>query len=270
MLVPVKRRRSFKKRPGRARKFRKKTIRQGQMRTRTTHSGALIGNAGTSRSNAIKTVTRASIGKQPTEFPPGGAGLGAFISNVRMKTTPNGNGGFGYAFRLTDMPSYADFTAMYQYYKLTDVKMIFYPEQGPVVPNAVETEKNSPYLLTGTKNAADTLGKINGTAPCLVVAPDRNETTPFANVNEALAHAGSQIHVFNDGREFVVRLKPTPLAQGGEPGLTYQLPTNQHWIPTQSPAIYHFGLRCWMDQLDQYTTIRVFMQYTIQFKGLKL
>lgn len=218
-----------------------------------------LGNGG------YKNITRTFPGIAPTEFNPG-ANIGQFISNVRLKTTPNGNGAFSYTFRLQDLQNYQDYTNIYQYYKINHVKVLIVPEQGPIIPNSTDFSTGA----TGNKDASDGTGKINGTACCLVSAYDRDTTSPFTSINEALAHEGQKMHIFNDGREYKLSIAPTPLGVAGDTGATYNVPSEQHWIPTTSPAVPHFGLRCWVDQFDQFQTLRVFMSYNISFKGLTL
>jgi hypothetical protein len=81
-----------------------------------------------STNSGIAVVKKLSLAPNPTNTAAGGA-LDFIITNQKLKTVPDGQGGFSWNFSLSQFPQYTEYTDLYQWYKLLWVKITFYPEQ---------------------------------------------------------------------------------------------------------------------------------------------
>jgi len=204
-------------------------------------------------------VRKTMIGFAPTTGESGYT-ITDIISNQRMKTTPNGNGGIGYVWKLTNFPNQAELVKIYQYYKINRVTVVIYPEQ-----NSHGAHRSDAQNVTFT-NA----GAPKSCATCMVYAIDKTNTALFTSVNEALEHEGSKLHVFNgSGDELTISFVPTTLTTAGPVGSTISVPGRSRWIPTTSDSIEHFGLRIFFDRMSDYVSFRVVMQMSVEFKDAK-
>lgn len=207
-------------------------------------------------------VRKSMIGFTPTTNEVGSS-ITDIISNQRLKgspSSPNGNGGIGYVWKLTNFPNQSELVKIYQYYKINRVTVTFYPEQNSHGAHRSDAQ-NVTFGNTGAPKSC---------ATCMVYAIDRTNTALFASVNEALEHEGSKLHVFNgSGDELTISFVPTTLTTAGPVGSTITVPGRPRWIPTTSDSIEHFGLRVFFDRMSDYVSFRVVMQMTVEFKDAK-
>lgn len=208
-------------------------------------------------------IKKMAYAPTPTTSEPGAA-LTHILTNVNSATTPDGGYSFSYAFKLSQFPNYANYIAMYQWYKILWVKLHFYP-----------MNNSYPGLNRGTstfpveEQESDGTGKISSGAPLLIVAPDHSSDAIFTNSTEAMEHDGAKLHMFNDGNDFSVFLSPKPTGLVGSAGseVVYLTPANK-WITTTSAEVPHYGLRCRMEQND-HSAIKVIMEMKVAFRGNK-
>ena len=204
-------------------------------------------------------VKRLQNSPVPTEGETGHT-LSDIIQNSRLRAagSRNGTGSFGYAFKLDQLFNYTEYTGAYQWYKILKVRLVFYPAQ-----NNYRADDNTTWT-------ADASGSQFARAPFLVLAPDSSSDAKFTSLNEAQAHAGSVVHCFNDGSDFAITLSPKPTSLHGSSGSEVQtLGVQRPWISTDSPTVEHYGLRCYADQFGDSSYMRVKMEMTVAFKGVK-
>lgn len=214
---------------------------------------------GTSKSGAHAHVVRKAFpGVVPTTTNTGASFSAGNIQNSVLRTTPDGTGSFGWKFTLQDFPSYTSFTGIYQFYKILYVKIMFVPEQNSWLSGR-----------TDATTVAYTTTALKTTSPFMVVAPDPMSDAVFSTITDALEHDGSSTHAFNNGDEWVVYLEPTIIHVEGETGSTYNVPGKKTWLPTSNTTAPHYGLRAYLDKIDQYTSFRTVMEMKVAFKGLK-
>jgi hypothetical protein len=211
-----------------------------------------------STNSGIAVVKKLSLAPNPTNTAAGGA-LDFIITNQKLKTVPDGQGGFSWNFSLSQFPQYTEYTDLYQWYKLLWVKITFYPEQ-----NSYDS-----FESTGIQ-VGDTPTKIQGVSPIIVVCPDKTSDAVFSTINEAMAHHDSTLHSFNDGKEFTVFLSPKPNSLVGNAGGEVQtLSSGNKWITTASTGVEHYGLRCFIDRMTANSSIYCVMEMKVAFKEPK-
>ncbi len=218
---------------------------------------------GSSHNNRIVVIKRLQRAPNPTTQE-GGGSLTSRIINANSATSPDGQFGFSYNFSLSQMTSYTDFTAMYQWYKLLWVKIHFVPLQG-TVPGVIQGTATNP-LLDVTENGSNT---PLGQAGELCIAPDRTSEALFTTVQHAMAHDGAVLHTFNDNKELTIFLQPRALGLVGAAGseVASENPSPR-WISTTDATVKHYGLRCFATMQDN-ASYRVNLEMKFAFKGPK-
>ncbi len=218
---------------------------------------------GSSHNNRIVVIKRLQRAPNPTTQEGGGA-LTSRIMNATSATTKDGQFGFSYNFNLAQMTSYADFTAMYQWYKLLWVKIHFVPLQG-AVPALIQGTATNPILDVTEDGSNTPLGQAGE----LVLAPDRTSEALFSTVQHAMAHDGAVLHTFNDNKELSIFLQPRALGLVGAAGSEVATENaGPRWITTSDATVKHYGLRCFATMQDN-ASYRVNMEMKFAFKGSK-
>jgi len=230
----------------------------------STSSSRLIGARGNAPGSGYTVVERTMNAPTPTQSE-GGSTLTNILKNPGSATAPDGSFGVSYHFQLDQMHQYVDFTDAYQWYKILSVKLTFVPLQN-AWPGLVVSDATNPIKHDSADGSATSASQ----APVVALAPDATSDALFTSLNEAMAHSGSRLHVFNDTSEMTVYLVPKPTGLVGVAGSEIQVltPTSK-WISTDSATVPHYGLRVWCDQLYDTALIRVFMTMKVAFKGVK-
>jgi hypothetical protein len=191
-------------------------------------------------------VTRTAFGSQAT-----GTDNPADLTYNRFGGV---SGGFGFTFSLDQIGSYTDFTAIFQYYKIVQVELHIIPKQN-TYPSL-----NSAATQTTRANGNDARSGANydpvSEIPYVIVAADNGSGSAFASGGDALAHEGSCLHYFNDGRPYTMRLSPTVLRLAGTAGAEAETYVPKRmWINTSDSAEKHYGIRCYTQGLYKGTAI---------------
>ena len=230
---------------------------KGERQAVKVYQSALAGSG--TGGKAVKKVVTRLVKLSPTAQEGGGA-LTDVISNQNSQTTPDGFFSFGYAFKLSQFTSYADFTAMYQWYKILSVKLHFIPLQNTYPAQAVS---NANDTFTGA-------GVAISQAPILCVCEDKTSDATFATIDVAMAHHSAKVHTFNDANELVVYVAPKPTGLLGVAGseVAFETQTPQ-WITTSDTTVPHYGLRCYMNGMNDHSSLQVLVEMKVAFKGLK-
>lgn len=203
-------------------------------------------------------VKKLALAPNPTSQELGGT-LNFLIKNSQLRSTPAGQGSFGYAFKLSQFPQFNEYTDLYQWYKILSVRLTFYPEQN--------THENISLIGGGTYNGS---GGQTATAPVMVICPDQTSDATFGSIGNAMAHHDSRFHSFNDGKEFSIYLSPKPNSLiGNSGGEVTTLSSANKWITTNSAEVEHYGLRCFVDRMNDATSIYTVMEMKVAFREPK-
>lgn len=256
---PVRRRRRrYRKAPYKRRARKSKTAIASTKPTRVLKGSSYGGGR-------VHVVKKLLDGPAPTEQESTGS-LGVVLLNVGSKSPPDGTFAFTYAFNLTQLPGYAQYTAIYQYYRILWVRMHFVPLQTGILAHAQGDATNPTKGASTTATSSSFLG----TAPWMIFAKDEATSAIFTSGSEAMEHDGSSLHVFNDPSELSVYLSPKNHDLIGVAGTEVPIPVKTStWIPTSSTAVKHYGLRCLMNNMTSSTQVRVWTEMKVAFKDLK-
>lgn len=236
------------------------------VRPRTTGAYTRASTIATSSKHRgkIAVIKKLMRGVTPTLQETGGS-LTHILSNPNLKTTPDGQGAFSWAFQLDQFPNYADYTDVYQWYKILGVKIHFYP-----LNNGYPAVNRSSATYPAINRSVDGTGVSTSGATQLILAPDHQTQALFATETEAMSHAGAIHHVFNDSNELTMYVAPKPTGLLGPAGseVVYEVP-NTHWITTNTVNLPHFGVRGYMVAYDA-SSIKVVMEMKVAFKQQKV
>lgn len=214
--------------------------------------------------SGYRVVKKLSLAKTPTGE--GGHALTSLLMSSVSKTGGGSSYAFSYDWSLDDFPSYTDFTNLYQYYRILWVKLHFVPLQNAYL---AANRGSATYPVNTTANSGTT-SYITGSAPWIIFAKDEAGAAVFGSANDAMEHNGAAIHVFNGGDELSIYLEPKNHEQVGASGSTVETPVyKSSWIPTASTAVKHYGLRCYMENQNMHSQIKVFMEMKVAFKDPK-
>lgn len=216
-----------------------------------------------SHGNGTITKTKSFLCPAPEKFSGATAPVGT-INNSHMTVSSSppsvtGQGSFGWNFQLMMFPNFSAYQGMYRFFRIDYVKIIFYPQQNAYA--AYDGGGNSAF-----NSAAP---QIKSFAPEIIVASDQMTDAVFANRLAAHEKEGSVYHMFNDSKEFAVTLKPTVKQLSGPANAQVVVPGKPMWVPTTASTLEHFGLRVYLDNFNQYVSLRTIMTMKISFRGLK-
>lgn len=147
-----------------------------------------------------------------------------------------------FSFQLSDLPSYTEFTALFDQYRIVGVDMHFIPHQNtcPVT-------------------------SANATTTNILIAPDYDDATAV-NLAALLQKAGLKIYNFN--KEFHFFLKPMIAAAAYSGTFTSYLSMEPQWIDVASPSVVHYGVKTVMTPCSSTNLSgwRVFLTYHLEFR----
>jgi hypothetical protein len=136
--------------------------------------------------------------------------LGTIIPSVTVETDG------AYAFSLGSLPDYTEFTALFDTYRITSVRLCFYPL-------FLDTSATVPYPPIHT-----------------VIDYDDNNTLAITILNEY-----DSLQVVQIGQFFERTLTPriASAAYGAGAFTSYMQPKAKTWIDCASPNVTHYGLK---------------------------
>lgn len=167
-----------------------------------------------------------------------------------------------YVFALSNLPNYAEFTKLFQEYRIDSVKVTFMPLT-PV--NISDTEAAGYDTAVGFR------------VPQLGFCADyTGQGIPSASMESPwLECEGYEQHTFT--KPISVTFKPTPLAQMYESGVTtaYGVQPKAGWIPVADPSVPHYSLNARLyDPYFNHTlgavntpNMAVYVTYILQLRG---
>ncbi|WP_445772236.1 hypothetical protein [Rheinheimera sp.] len=223
-----------------------------------------LARASAARSN-ITVINKLLTGVTATQRETG-SGITSLVRNYQSQTTPDGTFSLGWSFKLIDFPNYADYTDVYQWYKILGVKVHFYPLQNSYTALQESTATNP--ILQNSSNL--TAFNQSCTAPSCIIAKDMQDDGLFTSETIAMQHHGAVFHCFNDGRELMIYLQPKATGLLGTAGAEAVFEQSQpQWISTASAAVPHYGLRSFWNMSDG-SSVRVVMEMKVAFKLKKV
>lgn len=173
-------------------------------------------------------------------------------------------GGFGISFSLSNMGSYTDFTAMFQYYKILRVQVHFVPLQNTYPSLAVTANGTAAQSATAYAPVSE--------CPLLAVAADDTTNAAFANLSDAYGHSKTVTHHFNEGKTLTISLSPHAKDLVGTAAGPIESHTNKkQWISTagSGPDLKHYGIRAYAQNFYSGNRVKIYYIMTVAFKDLK-
>lgn len=129
------------------------------------------------------------------------------------------------SFKLNDIPSVADYTALFDQYKLSFVKLNFKLTVDPSAQTAV-----------------------NAFYPTMYYCPDYDDITVPGSLNELREHGRCRQVVLRPNRYTTVKMKPAVLTEVlRNTGTTTLSPKWRQWIDMAHPDTLHYGLKYAID-----------------------
>lgn len=209
---------------------------------------------------AKKVVKRMFQGKDATTI-----GSGAVNNIITSNSINAAERAFSWTWNLQDLPSYSDYTNMFQFYRILSVRVIILPLQNTYNALEVSTAGNPIAIAT----ASTTFTQNSTTAPYIIWAKDHVSDSAFASEQAAMSHDGSQLHCFNNGDELSIYLEPKNLDLIGVGGTEISVPAKRSsWIPCTAETVPHYGLRCYIANMSTGVQLKVMMEIKVAFKGL--
>lgn len=174
-------------------------------------------------------------------------------------TVATGWNSTNYSFRLNNIPSYTEFTALFEQYKINAVKLTFIPQwEGGL-------DQNNAYIAAATVPYVQT--------PRMYVLIDKDGDPQISTENLMLENSDTRV-ITNPHKAFSVYVRK-PCAQyevSTSLGFSAASPKPSPWLDCDNYGVNHYGVGIGC-QLDGSVTAsmyyRVVATYYMQFKGAK-
>jgi len=153
-----------------------------------------------------------------------------------------------WAFRLSDVSGYDEFTALYDEYRIDEIKVTFH--------NYGKTEAPTNTTLAST----------------ILYTVDFDDDTPPANILELQEHTNCKL-LTTRAKKWGVRFRPSVAPMFYNTALTsgYGRKTGA-WLDCAKPDIPHYGLKMWINQATdnaEIVAIVPWVQYKLSFRGVR-
>lgn len=132
----------------------------------------------------------------------------------------------GFTFHLSDLPDFAEFTALFDQYQISGIRLTFHRFQN--------------VSLTGTANSDSIL-------PLTYITTDYDDV---GVITEDAMCQYDKVKVYTSGRTFKMFIRPKTLTPIYESAIatSYGNPKSAPWVSTADPDVDYFGLRTLMTQ----------------------
>jgi hypothetical protein len=147
---------------------------------------------------------------------------------------------FAFNFQLGYLPSYTEFTALYDQYKIDAVDIT-------ILPSSV------------TSTPADQASGF------VVLAVDYDDATTPANVDSLLQYGAAEVFPINSAIR--MRLRPRMAVAAYSGAFTSYANTPSTWIDVASPSVQHYGLKFGSSATTTSVKWQVFARYHLQMKS---
>lgn len=163
--------------------------------------------------------------------------------NVQSITSGTGGTSRAYSFNLNDIPNISTYCDIYDFYKITGVKVLFCPRQ-------TETQGQT-YL-----------GMFH-------YVVDYNDNNSVESAQEIMSRQGARMR-YMVGRPFSIFIKPRIATMAYESGAsTGYYATLPKWMNTNDNTVPHYGLKVFLTEPSVGTTTDVYLTYYVKFRGPK-
>lgn len=187
---------------------------------------------------------------------------GARVTNVHAfkrkvvlgNVTAYNNGGVttnaatAFSFKLSDLPQYTDFTALFDQYKITGVKLDFIP-----------------FADNVSWEVASNGASISAPGGPLMIATDYDDVSLPASASEMLSR--QNVKVIPVGRRYQMFLRP----KYNDVANTAAVVPSSGFIDCDTAAAPHYGVKCWMaapNIPNTNFTYQVWATYYVKMKGV--
>lgn len=157
----------------------------------------------------------------------------------------------GMSFSLSDLPNYSEFTALYDQYTITGVKLTFM------------------WSMTEATNTNGGPG-----APTMFLCRDYDDANTPASIDELMQRPFTKTRRID--RPFSIFLRPRPSLETFNGALTsaYSVPNKAPWIDVNNPSVPFYGLKYIMNPYGGtvgliYGTVTIVCKYYLKFKGVR-
>jgi len=134
----------------------------------------------------------------------------------------------GLNFTLSSMINAAEFSALFDQYKLTGIKLNFYLSRNPANSTSV-----------------------NGIRPRLYIVTDYDTSTAPSSFDELREYSNSKVWNFDSAKPFSYFVRPKVLNEVYRSGVsTGTAPVRPPWISTQHLDLQHFGVRMGIENIQ--------------------
>lgn len=153
-----------------------------------------------------------------------------------------------YSFQLSDLPSYTEFVALFQHYRINGIKITFVP----------------PFNVSSVQ---DNLSSAFTRLPIIHSAPVYDNTAAPSDVNDLVQRSGYRRQVLKRPISFFI--KPAMLLQGDD--TSFDLTFWKRWVKTSNPSVNYYGYLFLLEAVGSgdSSLVQVYVKYYMQFKGIK-
>lgn len=158
--------------------------------------------------------------------------------------------GYQVVFLLNALPNAAEFTSLYDCYRIEEVDVTF---------------------ILDLATVASTVSY-----PRIVYAPDWNDSTPPVVENDVLSYQQAKSYQFSDvNRELTVKIRPRVAQTVYLTAVTsgYGWTSNPLWLDTAYPGVPHFGLKFFISNFNTTsfggTNLRYYTRYKVSMANPK-
>ena len=169
----------------------------------------------------------------------------SYKKQINAGTIVSGTGGTfrSFSFAINEIPGVSNLLEIYDFYKITGVKVTFIPRQ---------TENNSQTYL----------GMFHWVV-------DYNDSVPVDSADDIMQRQGAKMR-YLVGKPFSIFIKPRIAVQLYESTTaTGYMPKYAPWINTSDTQVPHYGLKTAYTQPSVGTTIDLYYTFYLKFKGNK-
>lgn len=156
------------------------------------------------------------------------------------------------SFKLNDVPNVSEFTALFDQFKLSYVKLMFKLNQDPSAQTAV-----------------------NAFYPTMYHSVDHDDVSAPTSLNDMREHGRTRMTVLRPNRYSVVKIKPSVLfevSRNSGAGTTTFVPKWRQWVDMAHPDTIHYGLKYALDNtfnLNPNYSLEVQAQYWFQCRDTR-
>lgn len=169
------------------------------------------------------------------------------FANFHMDHTTGLATSVGYSFKLNDLPNYTEFTALFDQYKITGIKIRLIPEQ------------NQQALGVGVFNI-----------PPIYTVIDYDDDTALTAITDAMQYQNCKIHTTISGSQIVRFFRPHIAVAAYSGTFTSYMNKSMQWIDSASPDTRHYGFKIIVAAITTLdTTFSVVATYYLKMRNVR-